>query len=474
MQRKIPTVLVYLSAAAAASSFMLNRDIQGEAWWRVLLIWLIFGAIPLLFVFAYPRFLFTSASPQKNRLRFAAVLNGLGVAAATFFFPRVALPFWENPLRDSDSMALLLVPLIGLPVFLIAALFLLLKNRSSLAMLACVLFWPYWFVFALASLDRWFQESPVHTAFYFLCFLSPALFAFAAGAVSYRPALAHSAAFLGLVSVPWVQWSLRDHELGNVWLMFNLSGREIGMYPPIYAELTIFAIALIALAITTAALRLLPSHWQFRKLPVCERTWPAFAISLLVLALWFSQSVMPYRIPGAVDYSQWPILQILHVEKRGLQFHETCMSVWGRPGQPLSVTLTGNNRHLFQYRFQEKHASGQMPDSLVERVWAMVHSSDRAKEKRDAVKPLRAWNVDGWYFTAEGVGLKAYATDKGSIPPQEIVDLFRDLEKIPRSQETQSEMRDVCLGFCYDPLSGLGSLYANHRCFNDGHGVVCR
>jgi len=60
------------------------------------------------------------------------------------------------------------------------------------------------------------------------------------------------------------------------------------MYPPIYAELTIFAIALIALAITTAALRLLPSHWQFRKLPVCERTWPALAISLLVLALWFS------------------------------------------------------------------------------------------------------------------------------------------------------------------------------------------
>ena len=76
--------------------------------------------------------------------------------------------------------------------------------------------------------------------------------------------------------------------------------------------------------------------------------------------------------------------------------------------------------------------------------------------------------------STEGVGLQAYATDKGSIPPQEIVDLFRDLEKIPRSQETQSEMRDVCLGFCYDPLSGLGSLYANHRCFNNGHGVVCR
>ena len=439
-----------------------------------MLFWLTLSAIPLLFVFTYPRFLFSASPTQKNRLRFAAVIHGLGAAAAIFFFPRVALPFWENPLRDAHSVALLLIPLIGLPVFLIAALFLLLKNRSALALLAGILFWPYWFVFALASLDRWFQEDPVHTVFYFLCFLSPALFAFAAGAISYRPTLAHSAAFLGLVGVPWIRWSLRDPGLGNVWLMFNLSGREVAMYPPLSAQLTIFAVGLIALGLATAAIRLIPSAWQFRKLPICKRTWPAFAISLLVLTIWFSQSVMPYRIPGAVDYSQWPILQILHVEKRGLQFHETCVSVWGRSGQALSVSFTGNDRRLFQYRFQERHASGPMSDSLVDRVRAMVHSSDRANEKRDVVKPLRTWNVDGWYFTAEGVGLHAYRSDQGSTPPQEIVDLFRDLENIPRSHETHSERRDVCLGFCYDPLSGLGSLYANQRCFNDGHDVVCR
>lgn len=473
LQRKILTVLIYLSGAAAASSLIIHRDMWNGTLWTDLLFRLPLSAIPLLFVFAYPRFLFANSSTQKDRLRFAAVFNALGAAATTFFFPRLALPFWENPLRNDDSMALLLVPLIGLPLFLIAALFLLLKNRSSLATLASVMFWPYWFAFALASLDRWFQESPVHTAFYFLCFLSPALFAFAAGAVSYRPVLAHRAALLGLVGLPWIHRSLRDSGLGNVWLMFNLSGREIGMYPPLYAELTISAVALIALAIATAGLRLLPSRWQFRRMPLCERTWPAFAISLVVLAIWFSQSVMPYRIPGAVDGSQWPILQILYVEKRGLQFHETCVSVYGRPGQPLSVGFTGNNRRLFQYRFQETGASGQMPNSVAERVWALVHSWDRAKEKQDTIKPLRTWNVDGWYLSAEGV-LKAYTTDQGATPPQEIIDLFRDLQKTPRSEEGQSEMRDVCLGFCYDPLSGLGRLYANYRCFNDGHNLVCR
>jgi hypothetical protein len=474
VQHRTLTALIYLSASAAASCFLLSRTLQAGARSAAFFFYLCFFAVPLLFVFAYPRFLFTAIPPHKNRSRSAALLHVLGAATTTFLFVCLAVPFWKNPLCDADSLALLLVPLIALPVFLVSGLSLLLKSRSSLATIASFLFWPYWLLLALVNVDRFFQETVLYTVFWFLCFSAPVLFAFAAGAVSYRPELAHSTAFAGLVALPWFYWSLRDRGLGNVWLMFNLSGREIGMYPPLYAELTIFAITLITLAIVTAGLRLIPSRWQFRKLSLCERTWPASAISLLVLAIWFSQSVMPYRIPGAVDYSDWPILQILHVEKHGLQFHETCVSVWGRLRHPLSVSFSGNDRRLLQYRFRQKHASGELPDSFLERVRGMVQSSDRAKEKWDEIKPLRSWNVDGWYFRTEGVGLKAYTTDQGARPPQEIVDLFRDLEKIPRSRETQSELKDVCLGFCYDPISGLGWLYANHRCRNNGHGVVCR
>jgi hypothetical protein len=94
----------------------------------------------------------------------------------------------------------------------------------------------------------------------------------------------------------------------------------------------------------------------------------------------------------------------------------------------------------------------------------------------DTVKPLRAWNVDGWYVSGESIGLKAYISSQGTTPPQEIVDLLNELQKIPHAQETQSGMKDVCLGFCYDLLSGLGSLYANNRCHYDSvtHGYVCR
>ena len=197
--------------------------------------------------------------------------------------------------------------------------------------------------------------------FYIICFLSPVLFVFAAGMVTYRPVFAHVFALSGKMALPWLHWELRDAELGNIWLFFNVPDKEVGVHPVWQIKVTIIAVFLIVLAIATAALRLLPSRWQLRKLPLRERTWPAFAVSLLALAIWFSQSVMPYRIPGPVDYSQWPILQILNVEKCGLQFHESCLDVYGRPGLPFTVSFSGNNRRLFQYNFHQKGASGEMP-----------------------------------------------------------------------------------------------------------------
>ena len=36
----------------------------------------------------------------------------------------------------------------------------------------------------------------------------------------------------------------------------------------------------------------------------------------------------------------------------------------------------------------------------------------------------------------DDVALQAYTNDNQSAPPQEVADLFRDLEKVPRTQET--------------------------------------
>jgi hypothetical protein len=479
MQRSTATSIIYGLAAAVCSLFMLSRNLEaGGRWSVVLLVWLFVGAVPLLFVFAYPRFLFADSAPQ-NRYKYTALLHLAAGIIATVLFT-VLSPYWKNPMRDfSDSVPGALVVLAVWLVFLLAAISLLLKDNSSLTVLASILLWPYWLLLALAFEGRWFQDSGIYAVFYFLCFPTPIFFAFAAGAVSDRRMISHVIALMGLVCTPWIYGNvMRDYGLGNVWLTFNVPDNEWNAYPPLYAVMTILFVGLIVLAVATAGLRLLPARWRFRRVPIRERTWPAIAASFIVLAVWFSQSVMPYRIPGAVDYSDYPILQILHVEKRGLQFREACVSVWGRGIRqvvnPVRVSFSGNDRRLFEYRFDESQSSGKLSETLTERVRAMIPSSERATPHSDTIKPIRNWNADAWYFNAEGEGLKAYTTANGSIPPQEIVDLFDDLEKLPHSSAAHSTRKDVCLGFCYDPLSELGFLYANHRCFNAGHGTVCR
>lgn len=471
------TAIIYVVASATCSIWLMSRNPDAAGSWSVLVLyWLFACAVPLLFVFAYPRFLFADSTLQKHRT-YAAVIHGAGVVASTILFAVLVVPFWKNPMRDiGESGSVIVVLLSVLVLFLVVAVFLLFKNKSGLVILASLLFWPYWFLLALVNTGHLFEVTLFQAASYFLCFVSAALFAFAAGTIPHRPSLAHGTALAGLMSAPWIYSNaMTDSGLGNVWLVFNIPNNDPGTYMRPYAVVAIAVVGLIALAGATAGLRLLPAPWQLRGTPLRQRTWPAIAVSVVVLATWYSQSVLPYRIPGAVDYSEYPVLQILHVEKRGLQFHEKCFSVyWLRPYRQGSVTFTGSDRRLFQYRFQHNGSSLQLPKTLVQRVQAMVQSSSHENRQQDVVRPIWKWNADRWYFSGQGSGLRVYDVSKGSHPPQEVVELFRDLDGSPRLHETHSELQDVCLGFCYDPLSAMGWLFANHRCFNDPRGVVCR
>lgn len=467
--------IIYLVTSAVGSLFVISHN-STSSWLELPVIWLCVSAAPLLFVFAYPRCLLAGTALRRH-LTYGFIFHIVGAVSTGVFF-LVVSPFWKNPVRDpGESIFVLLVPLGILVIFLVAAISLLLGNKSGLAMLASVLVWPYWLVLALACEGRWYQDTGIRAAFYFLCFLTPNFLAFAAGAISWSPTFAHATALLGILAGPSLYWNLRDSGMGNVWVMFNQPDNRFAAYPPFFVFGICF-VALLAVATVTAILRLVPSLFPSRRLPVSDRIWPAFVVSLVVMIVWFCQSVMPYRIPGAVDYAGWPVLQILHIQKRGLQFEETCVSISGYRMKNnywlRSVNFSGGNRRLLQYRFKATGATGQLSDSIRERVIAMLMASSQTHALWDPVKPVRNWNADNWYVIAEGSGLKSYTIDNRSLPPRELVDLFNDLENLPHWSEAQSELKDVCLGFCYDPLSAMGYLYANHRCFNGGHGVVCR
>lgn len=481
MARKPLAGVTYALAAVCCSLFLCHNLDDGKPL-GPLLVWTVICGLPLFFVFAYPRFVFSDPAPS-NRASRALVLNSIGSLSVVIVFPVLALPFWKNPMNNlPEHVAIIAIPLSVLTIFLVAGISLLFRGKSSLAVLASVLFWPYWLVLALLAAGRFFNATALGAVCFALCFVAVALLMFAAGAVSIRPAAAHAAALIGLVSTPWLYSNaMRDYGLGNVWLVFNESDPRLGASERGYAASAILAVALTALALATAAIRLLPSRWQLRKSPVRDRTWPAVLASFVVVAIWFQHSVMPYRIPGALDRFDWPMLQVLHVEKRGLQFHETCINVWGRWAQPQpipsAVSFSHNDRRLFQYRFRETGERAALPESLIQRISALVPPSGQRAVQSDLVKPVRAWNADLWYVNnVENPGLRVYDTTHGPAPPKEVVDLFRDLEALPRrpANWVVDERADVCLGFCYDPLSGLGRLFANDRCFNAGHGTVCR
>ena len=337
-------------------------------------------------------------------------------------------------------------------------------------------------VYLLAALaDAWLliSRQPLNQPSAFetvLCVLGAVFFAVGAALVSRRPHFAHTCAAAGVVALPWIyRTALQGNIYANWWIVFNVPDRQLLMYNGLAtAKLAIVGVALIVFAIATGIMRLLPRNWVLRKMPLRERTWPALAATFCLVAIWFTQSVMPYRIPGALDYSSWPVLQILHVQKRGLQFHEMCVKVWGHRGVPESVSLSSNDRRLFEYRFQQRLAHAELSKSLGQHVAALIQSSKSVKPNRDLITPLRRWNDEGWYVTGEEVALQAYTKENRFTPPQEVADLFDELEKVPRTDESSEDRKDVCLGFCYDPLSGLGALYANHRCRWEETHFVCR
>lgn len=165
-----------------------------------------------------------------------------------------------------------------------------------------------------------------------------------------------------------------------------------------------------------------------------------------------------------------PTVQVLHVEKRGLQFHEVLVEV----SRDAGFRISSDDRRLFEYRFQQIETTGAVPLPLLERALALVEFGQTRNVRTAWPKPLRAWNADGWYFHAEGSPLLSFSTETDTRPPQEIVEFFQQVEALaPKGSMLSTPTKDVCLGFCYDPAASLGALYTNQRCRRNGNGYRC-
>ncbi len=465
------TPLIYLFAAGACAAFLVLQAHEVTAA-GFLFEWALFFGPALLFAFAYPRYVFDSGAGRGRRI-WNVALNGLSLSAVLIAFNHQPMEP-PSPLAGIYSVPFLIITLL---IFTTSAVCLLLRKLSDLASTVVVLEWIFVLAVSASLLPpQW--ESPPWGWDDVLCSLSLPLLAFAAGSLRYRCALAHSTALLAAAAfVPRLyraEFTPRGRMISNAWIAFNGSNLLLAD-ERLSAVITILTVTLLVLAAAVAVWRLLPQRWVVRESRVSEWTWPAVVVMALFIGVWFRSSVLPYRIPGEVQYAELPIIQILHLEKHGLQFHETCVSVYQVRKM---VRITRDDRRLLNYRFQEVGAETyDAPATLMQRVNELAHSPTPPRSLRDARNaPVWSWSADYWYASVEREDFVSYySTEKGDTPPPlGIVPLFHDLEALQPRLGPEEKLRDVCLGFCYDPCAAMGwRMSADRYTEIPGH-FVCR
>ena len=278
-----------------------------------------------------------------------------------------------------------------------------------------------------------------------LGFLGACVLVFFRARVAYGLGLAVSA--IGLRWFILLERRQRRFSVSS-WSVFNVAWE-----PASWREaLIILSVALIVVSAVCAVLRLLPARWTVRKLPLGQRNWPAVAAGFLALGVWLFRAGTPYQIPLFVRAVP-PSFGILHVEKRGLRFHETAVSAY-RNGR---FFVARTERDLFRYEFQTQGTQGTMS---YEQVEAFRTSTDFWRLQTAPAASLHSWNAEGWYAVSDSKIL-AFTTENRTAPPQLVVDVFSEIDKLPVDAKWTASGRDVCFGFCYGPLAALGFKFAN-------------
>lgn len=265
---------------------------------------------------------------------------------------------------------------------------------------------------------------------------------------------------IGAAMSLWWIFTTESRAFRNSWVAMNVPPQYGDTRYIRYFQLRVVAVAFLLATLTLVATRLLPSDWQLRHQPMRERTWPAIVLSLILVACWFAKFAFPYRQPIIVD-AEPPELSVLHVVKDGVAFHETRVSIY-RDGR---YYLVRGDRRLLHYSFGETMQEGVLTEDIRSKLSALEALPDLTQTAHTAPHALRCWHGEGWYTKADSFEITAFTTENATPAPADLIAYFHQIESSPSTGGGWSDkVRDVCLGFCYDPKAGLGDRAENQRC----------
>jgi hypothetical protein len=275
----------------------------------------------------------------------------------------------------------------------------------------------------------------------------PTIFLCSSVGVFLKPRLTYLVGLIAALLV-WL-WIIQNefayYYFSNSWAAFN-SPLDPTYTRPV--KLMIIAIVFLLFVTTCSIIRFSPATWSIRNLPVRDRTWPAFAVSLALVVVWFITAVVPYRAPLFHHHAtEQSYVFLLHVEKQGLNYHETRV---GFSPRQFDFEAAYDNRSLFHYEFDEVLSRGRLPQDLSASLTELFESPE-IKGLRSVSRTSLSWNSDRWYlfsYTERGPVLRG--VEKTEIP-KPLLDWFYETQTLPTYATVNFVVRDVCFGFCYDP-----------------------
>lgn len=370
---------------------------------------LISSFLPLIFLVPYVRFLLQSAT-YKQRLLALALNGSAGFWVAGYVWAR---PDWPPP-PELEFRVAITGSVVAASIFVLATLALLFRHRTAFiaGTAAALVIWPC-LLQALLSSQLVGILGLEHLGG-MLAFLG---FALAVATLFLRPGFAYCTGFLAsALALPYmIGRELSYPYYGNSWVTLNLPADRFSEPVLTYARLSILSVVLVSISTMLSLLRLCPDNWTLRNRPVRSRTWPAFALSIFVVAAWFAHSVTPYRVPtehGGVT----PEISVIHIEKRGLHLTETRVSVMRDGRLYLSDDIRKPLRYESEGEMFEGHLSSwDKSQHILDFVRSVEFKALKGSSKRELP---RNWNSDTWYVYGERVPFVAFSSASNTAPPR--------------------------------------------------------
>ena len=258
----------------------------------------------------------------------------------------------------------------------------------------------------------------------------------------WKPRFASAGGLIG-AGLAWPYFyrtEIGQFHFANSWVALNLP-------PPdqTFGVLRILAVSLLIIATIYSLTRITPDSWHTGKSRLNEKIWPSLAVWFVAVCGWYITAVTPYRIPIYDLYGSPPLLYVVHVNKRGLYFHETA-AIIERDGR---FYLLHDDRRLFEYSFPETSASGVLPEKDEIALRADIRSANFGIASGPRNVSPWTWSADRWFVYSEREHKWSLTDVDGSRVPKEIYESFEGLPWVPKEEAGATTLRDVCLGFCF-------------------------